>query len=305
METNYPELLFATSPLFFFILPLLYIFQNRLNNKKTNWLYHFIIPILIFFMLLPTIRMDSVDKLAMYNREGINDPVWIVLIYFLFATFYAMKTFMVNRQHKVNLLSTLSNNDVELQLFSNKLIYFSSILIIVIPISLSIQYFSFETLIIDKLLFIIFSLIPHFVLFSMLKMRTFSITNELKIQPKQISGINLEKLEVLKSELTTFMVNNQPYLNQYLNLQTLANLISWNRSNLSMVINKGFGKNFYDYINEYRLEVVMEKLKDGAHKEYSLDYIVCESGFKNYVSFYRIFKRIEKKSPQEYLNQLK
>ncbi len=305
LETHYPKLLFITSPLFFFILPLVYVFQNQLNGKVKYWYVHFIFPILMLLLFMPTILMNDNDKLNMYHEDGINDPIWIVLLYLLFAIYYSAKTFIANKKHKVHLLNTSANNDIELQLFSNQLVFWASICIIAIPVSLLVQYADYNTEVLDKCLFIIFSLIPHFILISIFNIKTLETANEIQIEEKQRSVIEHENLNTSKSELTAFMMKHQPYLSQDLDLQTLANLIGWNRSNLSMVINKGFHKNFYDFINEYRLEAVVEKLNNGAHKEYSLDYIVSECGFKSYVSFYRIFKRIKKTSPKEYLKHLK
>ncbi len=305
LESNYPKLLFITSPLFFFILPLVYVFQNQLNGTSKYWYVHFIFPILMLLLFIPTILMDDNDKLRMYNEEGISDPIWLVLLYLLFAIYYSIKTFIANKKHKAHLLNISANNDIELQLFSNKLVFLASLCIVSIPISLLIQYIDYNMKAVDKFLFIIFSFIPHFILISRFNIRSFENTNDIKIEEKQAGLIDYENLNTSRAELTVFMVEHKPYLSQDLDLQTLANLVNWNRSKLSMVINKGFDKNFYDFINEYRLNAVVEKLNNGAYKAYSLDYIVSECGFKSYVSFYRVFKRIKKKSPKEYLKQLK
>ncbi len=305
LETHYPKLLFVTSPLFFFILPLVYVFQNQLNVKTKYWYAHFIFPILMLMLFIPTILMDDNDKLNMYHEDGINDPIWLVLLYLMFAIYYSVKTFIINKKHKVHLLNTSANNDIELHLFSNKLVFLASICIITIPMSLLLQYIDYNMKVADKYLFIFFSLIPHFILISIFNIRSFDNTKDIQIEEKQVSIIQYENLDNSKSELTVFMMKYKPYLSQDLDLPTLANLIGWNRSNLSMVINKGFNKNFYDFVNEYRLNAVVEKLNNGAYKQYSLDYIVSECGFKSYVSFYRIFKRVKKKSPKEYLKHLK
>lgn len=292
--------------MFFFILPLVYMFQCRLIKKGSNtWYYHFIIPTAMLILLLPSIAMNSQSKLSMYNEQGLKDPVWIILFYFVFALYYTIKTFVVNKTHKANLLNVTANNDIELHLFSNRMVYMSSILIIAIPISLAMQYADFKTLLVDKVLFICFSFIPHFILISLLTFRSFTFTNEWNTHVKEHSDMEESKLEQLCSELTHFMQRHQPYLSQDLSLQVLANSMNWNRSNLSMVINKGFGKNFYDFINEYRLNAVIEKLNNKAFEVYSLDYLVSESGFKNYVSFYRIFKKVKNTTPKNYIEQLR
>ncbi len=303
LEANYPKLLFITSPLFFCILPLVYVFQNRLNSKSNYWYLHFIFPTVMLFVFMPTILMSDTDKLDMYYSEGITDPIWIVLLYLLFAMYYSVRTFIANRKHKTRLLNTSANNHIELQLFANKLVFLASTCISAIPISLLLQYVDINSRVIDKLLFIIFSLVPHFILISLVNLKPVESFDDL--QSKANQTIEQQNVEVAKAELVAFMTKYKPYLNQDLNLPTLANLMHWNRTQLSMVINKGFEKNFYDYINEYRLEAVIEQLNNGAYKNYSLDYIVSECGFKNYTSFYRIFKRVQKKSPKEYLRNLK
>ncbi|WP_142786145.1 helix-turn-helix domain-containing protein [Changchengzhania lutea] len=305
LEASYPEFLFISSPLFFFSLPLIYVFQKRLNKRLNHEYLHFIIPFLLFILLLPTITMSNSDKLDMYYTTGIHDPIWIILLYLIFAIFYSIKTLIENKRHKHYLLNEYASNAIELQLFSNKLVLLSSLLFIIIPIALSIQYFNFETEIFDKILFILFSLIPHFILIAILTLRTVDYSNTSQAGDKNDVDIKVQGLEVFKSDLTTFMVENKPFSSQELNLQTLANSIGWSRSKLSMIINKGFGKNFYDLINEYRLELVLERLHNGDHDDFSLDYIVSECGFKNYISFYRYFKQMKKTSPKEYIKHLK
>jgi len=307
LVASYPELLFISSPLFFFILPMIFLFQKSLIRTLKYWYLHFLIPVILLILLLPTIAMDNSDKLKMYFTEGINDPIWIIVFYLLFAIFYIGKTLIENRKHKEELLNEYASNDVELQLFSTQLVFLSSMLMIIIPVSLSIQYLDFNAELADKWLFILFSIIPHLILISILANNNIGdYTIELTEDEKQKSTNSKdENLETLKSELLYFMLNQKPYLNQNLNLQGLANLINWNRSDLSMIINKGFEKNFYDFINEYRLNLVIEKLHNGEYKNYSLDYIVSESGFKNYTSFYRIFKRNKQESPNSYVKRLK
>lgn len=259
----------------------------------------------MFSFLLPTITMSNNDKLEMYYTEGIKDPIWIIFFYLLFALFYIRKTFITNKAHKEYLLNKYASNDVELQLFSNHLVFLCCTLMITIPLSLSVQYFSLNFDLTNKILFIIFSFAPHFILISILTYKDTKHYKKMSYGTDLQESITINNLEKPKQELIDFMVLNKPYLNQNLNLQNLANSINWSRSNLSMVINKGFKKNFYDFINNYRLELVIEKISKGEYEDYSLDYLASESGFKNYVSFYRIFKKVKKESPNSYIKRLK
>lgn len=305
LEELYPELLFVTSPLLFFVLPLIYSFQKSLIRLPKYWYLHFIIPILILILLMPTIIMNELDKLEMYNTEGINDPLLVILFYTGYAIFYIGKIFITNKNHSIYLLNEHANNDVELQLFSNRLVFYSSILMLCIPISFLTQYSQYNSDAFEKILFIVFSISTHIILISLVtkKQLILSVDEDISIEDNHpYKDIDLSKRT---SELSNYIDNNKPYVNRDLTLQILANQIGWSRSKLSLVINKGFNKNFYDYINEHRLDLVIDKLKQKEYENYSLDYIVSESGFKSYVSFYRVFKRVKNISPKDYIKELK
>lgn len=304
LETNYPELLFLTSPLFFLLPPVLYVFQSGLHHGSKRWYVHFIVPIVMLVWLFPTMVMPNSEKLAMYQQEGIYDPPLLIVGYLFFVGYYSTKTFLLNQKHKAYLYSVYSSNTIEVHLFANTLVFWASLLLFCIPFSFAIQYLDFDTQNLDKMLYIVFSCIPHFILISIVSLKGGADYPAVQAGSLRSARKQLEELEALKVELSEFMTAKAPYLNQELQLQLLADSMGWSRSQLSQVINSGFGKNFYDFVNEYRLKAVLGKLDQGLHKEYSLDYIVGTCGFRNYVSFYRMFKRFKRISPQEYLKQL-
>ena len=59
--------------------------------------------------------------------------------------------------------------------------------------------------------------------------------------------------EALKESLVNFMTQHEPYFNPKLSLPELAVQLSTNTHELSRVINQGFGKNFNDFVNSYRV----------------------------------------------------
>ena len=76
------------------------------------------------------------------------------------------------------------------------------------------------------------------------------------------------------------------------------------RSQLSEVINEGFGKNFNDFVNSYRVEAVKQMLQDGKQKQLSLLGIAYDCGFNSKATFNRVFKKIAQTSPTEFVNSL-
>ncbi len=109
-------------------------------------------------------------------------------------------------------------------------------------------------------------------------------------------------LENQKERLSQFMEAQRPYLNPDLNLKEMAQELRMSRGQLSEVINIGFGKNFNDFINTYRINLVKDMLKAGRHKKLSLLGIAYECGFNSKATFNRVFKKFTNSSPTEFLN---
>ncbi|WP_299536975.1 AraC family transcriptional regulator [Ulvibacterium sp.] len=109
------------------------------------------------------------------------------------------------------------------------------------------------------------------------------------------------ELENLKERLSSFMKAQRPYLNPDLNLKEMAQDLQMSRGQLSEVINIGFGKNFNDFINTYRINSVKNMLKEGKHEKLSLLGIAFECGFNSKATFNRVFKKFTNHSPTEFL----
>jgi len=110
-----------------------------------------------------------------------------------------------------------------------------------------------------------------------------------------------EDLEELKEHLLTFLSEKEPFTNQDLTLEMLAEQIQLPINRLSAVINRGLNKNFYDLINENRVEKSKKLLKEMV-QENTIEYIAYESGFNSRASFYRAFKKHTGLTPTQYLN---
>lgn len=108
----------------------------------------------------------------------------------------------------------------------------------------------------------------------------------------------------LKKELTKLMEHEKPYLNPKLTLGELASMIHTNTHTLSRVINEGFGRNFFDFVNSYRVEAFKQKIAEGAHKQQTLLGIAMEVGFNSKTAFNRAFKKMTDTTPGKYLKSL-
>jgi AraC-like DNA-binding protein len=105
-----------------------------------------------------------------------------------------------------------------------------------------------------------------------------------------------------KKKLLLHMENKKPYLEASLSLGELADQLTTNTSLLSKVINDGTGRNFNDFINSYRVQETIEKLKKGEHQSQTLLGIAYDCGFNSKATFNRSFKKITGFSPKEWLH---
>lgn len=109
------------------------------------------------------------------------------------------------------------------------------------------------------------------------------------------------QIKDIYQKLLIILEEEKPYLNPELKLLDLARLLHIHPNLLSKVINEASGKNFYELINEKRVEEFVGKIKNGDHQKYTIITLAYDSGFNSKASFNRNFKRITGMSPTEFL----
>ena len=96
------------------------------------------------------------------------------------------------------------------------------------------------------------------------------------------------------------MQKEKPYLQPDLTLSDLAATLKTNTSILSLAINAGFGKNFNDFINEYRVEDFKAKMASKEFQHLTLLAVAFESGFNSKTTFNRAFKKFTNQNPSDF-----
>jgi len=100
-----------------------------------------------------------------------------------------------------------------------------------------------------------------------------------------------------------YMEEHQTFLDNQLTLTRLADAVGISTHHLSEVLNQHQGKNFYQFVNEYRIDFVCESLKLDADIKI-LD-IAMEAGFSSKSTFNAVFKQIKGTTPTQFRNSLK
>ena len=110
-------------------------------------------------------------------------------------------------------------------------------------------------------------------------------------------------LQKYKMRLIRHMENKKPYLNPNLSLNILANELSISPKHLSQVLNNSFQQNFYRYVNSFRIEECLKKLKAPSQKKINILEIAYEAGFNSKNTFNSAFKEITGMTPTEFRRQ--
>ena len=86
------------------------------------------------------------------------------------------------------------------------------------------------------------------------------------------------------------MEKSMPYLDSEFSIKDLAERTGISTHNLSQIINDTFGKNFFNYINDYRLDYASRLICD-PESELNILRVCYESGFNSKSVFNTAFKR--------------
>ena len=111
-----------------------------------------------------------------------------------------------------------------------------------------------------------------------------------------------KKMDELFDRLERYMREKEPFLNENLSLAELAAEMYTNKTYLSKTINLKSGKNYCQYINQYRVNYAVQVIKrDRRVKVIELAMI---SGFHSVASFNMAFRLFMGDTPSEYMRTL-
>jgi len=117
---------------------------------------------------------------------------------------------------------------------------------------------------------------------------------------------------VISEEITQYLIeclqqfeDRNEYLNPNIDLISLAKSFNSNSNYLSKVINKYKGKNFAQYMNDLRVNYVIDKLKnDPVFRKYTVVALAQEVGFNNPESFSKAFYKNAGIYPSYFVKEL-
>ena len=134
-----------------------------------------------------------------------------------------------------------------------------------------------------------------------------ALLEEIKIldrQKYQNSRTDDKELARIFRQMDDYVKTNKPYLNKDSKMSEIASALGVSPSMLSQVFTLYAKEPYYDYINKYRLAEFKRLIDEGQHKQFTIQALYEQCGFKK-TSFFTAFRKLEGMTPTEYLQKAK
>ncbi len=134
----------------------------------------------------------------------------------------------------------------------------------------------------------------------------------LNIEKKNLTGNKYKKsnlpdelINSINQSLEIIMEIQKTYLHPTLGMPDLAEMLEISTNQLSQYLNEKIGKNFYEFLNNYRLKHFLEIMRNPKFSHLSILGMAYESGFNSKTTFNSFFKKELGLTPSEYVRAYK
>lgn len=118
------------------------------------------------------------------------------------------------------------------------------------------------------------------------------------------SKITEAECKVVCEKLYAYIEAEKPFSNPELKIVDLAKALNCSSHTLSFIFNQYLTKNYYDFINEYRIKEFKRLVSGTESSKYTLSALAEQCGFSSRASFFRSFKKLTGITPNEYIRSI-
>lgn len=298
-----------TNP-FLIFNPLIYFYSKSLINPsyKLKWwqIWH-IVPYL-FIKIGAYISNIPLTPSAFF---AIDSSTWFKMTYGVISVIsfigYSVISLINVHRHKINLKNEFSTIDRKITL--GWLLFVIIFYMTLMSIAYILGIVNIVTQIATYALLVTFAfllaLIYIFSFYGLLQGQIYAKdmigSSDIYKHPRLTAGVKQKIRKILEDHFRM----EKPYLNSELTITNLSHQLNLSRHTLTELLNTEIGKNFYQFVNEYRVQEVKLKLADPKFAHFSIEAIGFECGFNSKSSFYAVFKNATGMTPSQYKLSLK
>lgn len=269
-------------------LPLIYLYVNRVLDRKTRYILH-LLPFFVHFAF-QCLRFTPLSEFEAYH--SISN-----LFKFIFlaqAVLYGILLIRRLKEHDHRIQNQYSN------LAGLQLNWMKSILFAIFSCG-AIWLISWMSLLIGGIKTIELGFLHVIVLLII-----FFLYNGMYTQRPVIDFIQEEEEEkthqssISLAEVSRRMEEEALYRNPELNLKKLAEHLSVPMREVSQVINREGETNFHSYVNSFRLTHVQTDLLDPSKEQWTILALALDAGFNSKSTFNAVFRKEVGMTPLEF-----
>jgi len=144
--------------------------------------------------------------------------------------------------------------------------------------------------------------VPIAILIYWLGIRGYIVSQTETVQVKK-AVLDTEAADKTLMTLRSAMENDKLYLNPSLTVALVADHTGIAAKNISATLNQHLQKSFNEFVNEYRIRAIRQRLLNGETRELTIAGLAYEGGFNSLPTFQRAFKAVTGQTPSEFLAQ--
>lgn len=235
------------------------------STQVTNYLWHYLkfLPVIYAFAAALEIYRYKQKLKEFYSSLSLQGPYWLLLLTLGFALNWLWSLI-------VHLLG------------------------LTVGLNLADSFGILDT-------YITFLLVNALFVYSLLYAHQLLETKEKSKEKEAVTAVEISPDAIARIRNT--MEQQQLYLKQNLNIEDFAKQVGIHYREVSSIINKHFDTNFFEFVNEYRVNRAKQMLLDQQYAGMTILDILLESGFNSKSAFHRFFKRYTGMSAAEFRKQ--
>ncbi|MBI1286041.1 MAG: helix-turn-helix domain-containing protein [Flavobacteriales bacterium] len=306
--------------------PILYLYTSYLVSDRKRFrpwdLLHFVPFVFItvaYFMFFQDV-VDFSDEAYLNQDEYLWVRVTFAIVFFTSVIAYTVLTFVKLINFRKTIEAQFSYRDAQVRLFwLNFIALLFSLSGLVVIIAGTYNAIMFKKVVDTSLLSHIgLTSVAYCISYFGLRQPTLyrsEYTVEEKDEPELIKPelnekevkprFSEEEAQVLTERLILHMNEERPYLNPELTLGELSAQINLPKHELTELLNVHIGKNFFSFVNEFRLKAVVRRLANPDYDHLTIIGIANDCGFNSKSTFNSLFKQFTGKTPSEYKKELR
>jgi len=317
----YPHLIGVTAPFPLLHGPMLFLYtlyslRNDSKIRAVDYL-HFAPVVASYLYMSNFFFFYTAEEKRMLDNGEIQDyrifSIVLLVAILISGLSYSILSYRLTIKHQNKIDKYFSYSEgINIKWLRNcilsiALVFLSATIIYVVRDAFGIQFpFNAEYIIYMVIIGFVFYIgyfgIKHENIFTNNPLSEYAVEEETKSAEKyKNSGLKSELVEALYKNLLKIMADEKPYLDPKLSLSGLAQLLEISPNQLSQIINQEAQVNFYDFVNNYRIEEFIQKAR--VNKNFSLLALALDSGFNSKSSFNNIFKKHKGLTPSKYLSK--